>query len=92
MCTAAEGVAGIGEGFGRQGDDLPCRQTPTIPRRNQYTLVWGTKPLVVVVIAKKWVSVYNIQNRSRQPTSNRDRLIHQNYVSRDQHSNELLEL
>ena len=27
--------------------------TPTIPHRNQYTLLRGTKPLVVVVIAKK---------------------------------------
>ena len=55
MCTAVAGAAGIGEGFGRHGDDLPRRQTPTIPRRNQYTPLRGTKPLVVVVIAKKWL-------------------------------------
>ena len=54
MCTAAAVVAGIGEGFGRHGDDLPLRQplqfhvgisTPRYGARDHF---------VVVVIAKKY--------------------------------------
>ena len=53
MCTAMAGVAGIGEGFGRHGDDLPLCQllqfhvgisTPPYGAREHF---------VVVVIAKK---------------------------------------